>query len=417
MDFVYQKNLLDVRESVFKASGEEHRIKGRISFPEAKELFELSVPVYNLTANIRNAEFGQAVRIFYKDFDAKGRLNGDIKIAGKDKDIDISGNVSVEKASVYNMPFDSGSAVIAYLKREFSLRKVKIARGKSVLTGEGRLSADGKFSYSASSDSFYLKDFVPDRITVPVDAVLMGQSQGRGTFDDPLITVNARFVGGTFKGRNMGGGTISAKIQNRDISVEAAMFNDKMKLKGRGYLDEKLPWNAELSIQPGRYDFIVSSFLKDVPEDLQLNLEGRVEMKGDRKNITASANITHLALLLFGQNFSNDSPINFSVNNKKISLKVLRIKSGSTSFRVQGGLEIGREFDVELDGSSSLSPLKGLSKKIGYLKGEADFVLSVSGKWDRPEINGGMNISNASFGLRDYATYLSSMNVFLFVDG
>jgi hypothetical protein len=144
-DFVYQKNLLDVRESVFKASGEEHRIKGRIAFPEAKELFEFSMPVYNLTAYIRNAEFGKAVRIFYKDFDGEGRLNGDIKIAGKDKEIDISGNVSVEKASAYNIPFDSGSAVIAYLKREFSLRKVKIARGKTVLTGEGRLSADGSF--------------------------------------------------------------------------------------------------------------------------------------------------------------------------------------------------------------------------------------------------------------------------------
>ena len=90
------------------------------------------------------------------------------------------------------------------------------------------------------------------------------------------------------------------------------------------------------------------------------------------------------------------------VDNRKLSFTAFTIKSGTTSFRLQGGMEIGKEYDILLDGSSSLSPLKGLSKKIGYLKGDADFVFSITGKWEKPEINGGMNISNASFGLRDY---------------
>ena len=414
-DFSYEKNLLDIHESVLKSSGEEHIITGKIFFPEAKELFDLSMPVYNLKASLKNAEFGQAVQIFYKDFTAKGRLNADIKIGGKDKNIDISGHAFIEKALLYKIPFDSASLDFSYSNKELSLKKVKITKGKSILTVEGDLSPDKRFSYSASSEKLMMNDIGLDRM--PDDAVLSLNSEGHGTFDNPDITLTAKATGGTFKGRNMGSGTINASIKNREISLNAALFNEKMRLKGNGHLDDKLPWSAELYIQPARYDFIVSSILKDVPEDLQLDLEGRVEMKGDRKHITASANINHLTLSLFGQTFSNNSDIKFLLDNRKLSFTAFTIKSGATSFRLQGGMEIGTGYDILLDGSSSLSPLKGLSKKIGYLKGDANFVFSIAGKWERPEINGGMNISNASFGLRDYPTYISSMNGYLYIDG
>ena len=414
-DFSYEKNLLDIHESVLKSSGEEHLITGKIFFPEAKELFDLSMPVYNLRASLKNAEFGQAVQIFYKDFTAKGQLNADIKIGGKDKNIDISGHAFIEKALLYKIPFDSASLDFSYSNKELSFKKVTITKGKSILTVEGDLSPDKRFSYRASSEKLMMNDIGLDRM--PDDAVLSLQSEGHGTFENPDITLSAKVSGGTFKGKNMGSGTINASIKNRDISLNAALFNEKMRLRGNGHLDDKLPWSAELYIQPARYDFIVSSILKDVPEDLQLDLEGRVEMKGDRKHITASANINHLTLSLFGQTFSNNSDIKFLLDNRKLSFTAFTIKSGATSFRLQGEMEFGTGYDILLDGSSSLSPLKGLSKKIGYLKGDANFVFSITGKWERPEINGGMNISNASFGLRDYPTYISSMNGYLYIDG
>ena len=414
-DFSYEKSLLNVREAVFRSHGEEHTVTGRIRFPEAKELFELARPVYDLKASLRNAEFGKTVQIFYRDFPGTGRMNADVTIGGKDKDISISGKGSAEKASVYSIPFDSGSAVFSYDKSGFSLKQVKILRGKSALIGEGKLSDDKRFSYSASSDKIFLKNTgLPH---MPEDAVISLQTEGRGTFDDPAITLNAKVVGGTLRGINLGGGTISAAIRNRDISLNAALLNERVKVKGTGRLDDKLTWSADVSLQPGRYDFLVSSFLKDVPEDLQLNLDGRIQMKGDRRTISAAADISHLTLSLFGQTFSNDSHIKLLMQDRKLSLTAFTFKSGTTSFRLQGGLELGREYDVLIDGSSSLAPLKGLSNKIGYLKGDADFVFSLRGKWEDPEINGGMTVTNASFGLKDYPSYISAINGYLYIDG
>ncbi len=413
-DFSYEKNLLDIREAVFKAHGEQHVIKGRISFPGAEELFDLGMPVYNLNASLTNAELGGTGRIFYKEFPAKGILNADIKIGGRGEDIDVSGKALIKKASVYEIPFDSASAGFAFRKREFSLKDAKIAKGRSVVTAGGRISLDREFAFSAASDEFFAGD--TGLSYLPEDVVFSFRSDGRGTLDDPSITLDARVVGGTFKGVGIGSGTVKAALRHRQINVDAALFNEKMKLKAGGHLDETLPWSAELIMLPGRYDALISSVLKDVPEDLQLNLEGRVEMKGDRNNIAASANINRLTLSLFGQTFSNDADIKFTVNNRNLSFTAVVIKSGTTSFRLQGGLEIGREYDVVLDGSSSLAPLKTVSKKIGYLNGDAKFVFSLTGKWDKPGIKGGMEVTDASFGLRDYPSYISSINGYLYVD-
>ncbi len=413
-DMSYRKNLLEVREAVFRSSGEEHVIKGRIAFPEAAYLFDLSKPAYDLRASVRNAEFGQAVRIFYKDFIATGKLNGDFRIEGRDTDPDVTGKVSVEKASVYEIPFDSGTTALTYSGRALSLNKVKLVKGGSVVYGEARFLSDGKFTYTAASERFMLKDFGPGRLQE--DIFLSLESSGQGTVDNPSLSFDAKVSGGSFKGQNMGGGTISASIKNRDIAINAELFNERMKIKGNGRFDKTLPWSAEISMQQGRYDFLASSILKDVPEDLQLNLEGSVSLKGDRNNISASLDIGHVTLSLFGQTFANDSRLQVRMDNGKVSIKTFTVKSGSTSFRLHGGMEIGKEYDIFLDGSSSLAPLKGLSKKIGYLKGDADFEFSVTGKWDKPDINGGMNLKNASFGIKDFPSYISSINGYLYID-
>lgn len=412
--FSYEKNLLDIQKAVFSSPNEQHSISGDISFPEANELFDLAMPRFNLSASIRNADFGRALKVVFKDIPARGSIRADMKISGKNKDIDVSGNASIENAAVYNISFDSASLLFSYRGKDFLLKRGTVKKGSSVLTGEALLTHDKKFSYEASSEKILIKDLGLEYM--PDDVVVKLQSHGNGSFENPSINLTAKVIGGSFKGRTIGSGTVEFIVKDRDISLNAALFDEKMTIIGKGYFDDKLPWNAQITFHPGRYDFIVSAILKDVPEDLQLDLSGQVDMKGDRRNITVYATIKHLLLSLFEQTFSNESDIHFSMHNKKISFTALTIKSGSTSFRLKGGLEIGKEYDIFLDGSSALAPLKGLSRKIGYLQGHGDFVITVKGKWDNPDLKGGMNVENASFALRDHPSYIRSINGYLTID-
>ncbi|MEW6162398.1 MAG: translocation/assembly module TamB domain-containing protein [Nitrospirota bacterium] len=413
--FSYNKNLLNVHELLLTPPEEEHRIKGRILFPEAEKPFDFSEPVYEMNATIKNADLREVIKILYRDLSTKGRLNADFRIGGKGEDIEITGNAHIEKAEVYKIPFDSASMAFSYLDKGLSFKKAIIRRGISTLAAEGKISSDEKFYFRASSERILIKDIGLGNI--PEGAFLSIKSEGHGTFEDPTITLNAEMVGGVFKGRSLGSGIIDVAVKNKNILLNASLFDEKVKLTGKGNLNDKLPWTAEADIQPGKYDFILGSILKDVPEDLLLNLKGHVGMKGDRKNITAEAVINHLTLALFDYSFSNDSDIKVQINNRRISFPAFTIRSGGTSlFKLRGGVEIGREYNLLLEGSSSLSPLKGLSKGVEHLTGESNFVFSITGKWEKPEMNGGLSISNASFGLRGYYPRISSINGYASID-
>ncbi|MEW6001848.1 MAG: translocation/assembly module TamB domain-containing protein [Nitrospirota bacterium] len=413
-DFSYNKNLLHVHELSVISPEEEYRLKGKIYFPEAEKPFELSKPVYEMNASLKRAELKKVLDVLYKDLSSTGKLEADFNIRGKDKDIELDGNARIERLEVDKIPLDSVSMAFSYANEELSFRNTLVKRGKSILRAEGRFSSKGEFYYKASSDRILIRDI--GLRDVPVDGLLSIQSEGQGTLDNPVVKMRTRVVESTFKGVPLGLSIIDADIKNRDISLKALLFDEKVKLNGTGLLDEKLPWSAQVEILPGRYDFIFGSILKEVPEDLQFNLRGHADLKGDRRNITATVDIDQMRLTLFGYNFSNDSNIKILVNNKKLSIQPLSLRSDSTSLRLRGSLEIGKEYDLLLDGSSSLSPLKGLSKKISLFRGDADFVFSIEGRWERPEINGGMNIVNGSFGLRDYYQHVSSINGYIYMD-
>ena len=93
------------------------------------------------------------------------------------------------------------------------------------------------------------------------------------------------------------------------------------------------------------------------------------------------------------------------------------MRSGNASFRMRGSMEIGREYNISLEGSSALSALKGFSDKIGALRGDADFALTVAGKWDNPQISGNLNVSNGLFGLKNIHQRVSSINGLFYFEG
>jgi hypothetical protein len=414
-DLSYNKNLLNIHELLFTSPGEEHLLKGKIKFPEAKELFEFSKAIYEINASIKNADLERIIQIFEKDLPISGRMNADFKIGGKGKDIEITGNSRLEDTVIYKIPVGSASTSFSYINKELSFKNVMVKQGTSVITAEGRVSPDDKFSFRVSSDKILFKDLGLKK--APENASISIQSEGQGTFQAPAITLNGKVYGGIFQEKSLGNGTIYITIKNRDISLKTSLFDENVNLTGKGNLRDPFPWTAELNIKSGRYDFLLGLFVKKVPEEMLFNLGGNVAMRGDRKTISALADIDHLSIVLFGNTFSSESNFTMQINNRKLSFPAFTLKNGNTSFvRMQGGLEIGKEYDIHLEGRSSLSPLKVLSEKVDLLTGEADFAFSLIGKWEDPDIRGDVKISNGSFQLKGNYPRIFSINGHAYVD-
>jgi hypothetical protein len=413
-DVSYRKNLLEIRDLAAEGGGAAARARGDVYFKNAKELFDLAGAVYKVDATMKNADLERFARIFYPEFRGTGRVGGVVKVRGSEDDPKLSGDGRVEKAVIYGVPFDHATFGWSYAARRLNFDKMKIVRGNSVISADAGLEASGSFFYKASADRILLSDILGRELRG--EAVFSLKSEGRGTFDNPAASLTAHMKEGRLGERPIHGGVIAASVKDKNISFSAVLLDDNIRIAGKGRLEKDIPWEAEADVQTGRYDAIISALLKDVPEDLLLSLHGKVLLHGDKEHIFASSTINQVTLSMYGYTFTNDEEIKFNLSDRRLTLNKVMLRSGNTSLRIEGNLELGREYNLVVEGNSSLAPLKSLSKKIGFLRGEGDFVLAVTGNWDTPEINGGVTVTNGAIALKEYSYRLSSLSGYLYMD-
>ena len=194
-----------------------------------------------------------------------------------------------------------------YAASRIDFTRMTVRQGESVVRGDLTIYPDETFSYKASSDRIRLSDIIQRPLQGEVIASLT--SEGRGTFDNPTITIDARMIDGTLKGKQIGKGVITASLKDKEFTAKAKLINDRITISAKGRTDGIMPWEASADFQTGRYDFLITSVLKDIPEDLILNLNGSVSLQGTRNHVAGSASIRHVVLSMYGYSFSNEEEI------------------------------------------------------------------------------------------------------------
>lgn len=421
----YRKNLLVVKNISAFSSNEKYTASGYVYFRKARELFELKEPDYDLNISVKNIDINALSGTFYEGPPIAGTLSADFRLYGKPEDIRASGDVHAEKLLLYDTyRADSADGTVSYAKKEFSFSSLLLKKGGSSLNAAGMISLDKRFAFNAQGRQIKIIDIVPEKFKVKdykskiIEAILLTDVniKGKGTFEDPDIEINSSINGGNYKGHSVGKGFVKVRVVNKHAEIDASLLDGKMGIKGSAYLTGRLPWSASIDMQPARYDFIIASFLKESPEDLLLNLTGSIKAYGDRDHINAIATIKRAHLYLYGIGFTNNSDIVARLDGRKLSIGTLSMKGDTTEFKLSGNMTIGKNYDLLLEGSSSLAPLKAMSRTIDVIKGNASFVFSVSGDWDKPKINGGMNVGNGTLGFKDINYRLTSISAYLYVD-
>jgi translocation and assembly module TamB len=432
-EMVYRKNLLTVKNITALSAKEEYRASGNIYFKKARELFEVREPDYDLNISARNVDIKAISDTFQDAPPFAGSMDVDFRLYGKPHDIRASGNVYAKRLSLQDLQdrfsVDSADGNVSYSKREFSFSSLRIKRGTSTLNVNGILTLDKRFSFSAQGQNIKAVDIIPDdsngssslsrlKSSKILETILLTDTdiKGEGTFKNPKIELKSSINGGSYKGHSIGKGMLKGILIDEHADIAAEFLNGRMSIKGNADLTEKLPWSATVELQTARYDFIAAGFLKDIPDDLLLNLTGNIKAYGDKDHINAIATINRVHLYLYGIGFTNNSDIIARLEDRKLSIGALSMKGDTTEFKLSGSMTIGKGYDLLLEGSSSLSPLKAISKTIDVIRGNASFVFSVSGDWEKPKINGGMDVSNGTLGFRDISYRLTSIAAYLYID-
>ncbi|KAB2822879.1 MAG: hypothetical protein F9K51_07940, partial [Candidatus Dadabacteria bacterium] len=295
---VYRKNLLEVSDlaaTFSDASGGRTvtTLRGLIRFPDARDIFDFRGPRYELRATVADVELDRAIRFVYRGqlpVSSKGRLDTEFTIIGPGPKPAYAGTLRTRALQVNGYPLDSAQAAFSYdAIGGLSFRSGVLKRGDSSLGIEGTVLPDDRFHFLASGSNINLRDVVPRAF--PADARLAVRAEGNGTFSDPDITLVGTLSSGSFRKIEVGRGTFRAKVRGRTLDISATLLEERVIFSGVAELTGDMPWRARLELKTGRYDFLIGSILRDVPEDLLMNIRGQAELSGDRNRFAATASV------------------------------------------------------------------------------------------------------------------------------
>jgi translocation and assembly module TamB len=411
----YRKKILRIISASAEAGPQKASATGTVEFPDAEWLLDLDSSIYNINVSLEKSEMGGLFNIFGIDAPLEGTLDSGLDITGNGLHPVYSGSMSIKDAVVYNRPVAQSSFRFAFGPGWLELKDAVFRQGDSAIALDGGLGKDRSFYLTVKSERTMISDLFPD--IVPLDYAMKLRAEGQGKLDEPHLTLMAELTEGRLKGDSIGGGKLNVSLEGDTVEFNSRLLDGNLALEGSGSLEGEMPWSAELQIAAGRYDSLVSPFMKKPPDDFMFSMGGRALMSGTRGQLNAKALFDGLKFNMFGQSFSNESEITLQLDGGKLSVPELVLKSGSTALKVNGNVDLYSSYDIVIEGRSSLSPLMAVSENIDVLRGDAEYVFGISGEWAKPVVNGGLSVSNGTLALRNNPQRLTEINGYVYVYG
>jgi translocation and assembly module TamB len=311
--------------------------------------------------------------------------------------------------------------------KTLNLNNMAIRRGSSYVRGGLAVSSGGRIESRSLSLSLSSDD-------IPWEAPLPFQLDGRIVVRGTLSSPEGEF-GGIIKSydlRSMGRllnsrltdynrelketGRIHILLMKEELTIDAELFDDRLKLSGLLGFTDNLPWHASVEIRKGEYKEFILPFLIRHPDDLSLVLNGAIQIKGTSSSISGIATLRRLQATLYGQRFINTEDIILEVTGRTINLKSLDIKTGIATLGAFGTYDFKEGYDLTAYGKNELRYLEAFIPGINNLEGTSEFVISITGPRDNPLINGILYVEDTTVSLKDLPNRIYSIEGLLYID-
>lgn len=383
---------------------------GLIEFREAEGFFSFKSPHFIASVSLQNAGIKQFVDLFSEDIPVEGIASGAITFEGDTKEFTGTGDLVITDAVVYEQDIAKAEFKTTFGPDRINIHSLNVYHGESNIAAEGTVFYDGKFDFTLSSENVDTCDInMIENHPLGVRFSSLKMS-GAGSIKNPDIKFSGHIIESYLNEKEIGTGNIEGTFKDRNLQFKGAFVDGLLLTDARASFSEKTIWNADIDIKRGRYDFLLSGLIDKVPDDSTLSLKGSLTLRSQGGEHSIQLRFSHLSLGVGEYDLINDNDIVIEIVNRELFIKSLSLTGNSADVNASGSVKFNESYDVKLIGNMDISFLSSLSEKIGSLKGHGDYSLNIVGKWDLPEINGEINIKDATAVLTDLTYKIGPMN-------
>lgn len=354
------------------ATEEEHRLSGSIRFENSKELFDFSAPSFNLRLQLKNM-----------------RLKSLIPESGLKDEIRVDGEVKFRGDN---------------LSQGF---EIKLRRLNSRLDGSLALKRWKEYEYEVYSS---IKPADLGLLNTGVlDTAFRIRAKGNGSLPEinGFLSIHSDEV--RLNGRPLGLIKLDGVIERNVFAVAGSLFDGLLTLKAQGNISP-LNYRGEIEFRDASYKSLFQAFIKDAPEDINLDLKGILKIERKDKLLSGALYFERFIISGLGHELRNKEPVQVELKNNRLMIRSLSMVNEGATVAVSGVVNMGEAYDLELKGSTYLWPFKRFSRSIKTIKGKVDFGIMISGKWDSPQFSGDIALKDGTLSIEDIPYQVTEVN-------
>ncbi|MEW6410630.1 MAG: translocation/assembly module TamB domain-containing protein [Nitrospirota bacterium] len=399
----YTRGIIKVHRLTLKQGEGVYSFNGDIDLRSKDGKLSFAQPRFNATVKMNNCDPVAVVMIVYKGLPIHTSVDGQFNFKGGFKDFEGKGTLSLRGGEAYGQGFDRATISVVLKTKEIEFPSVMVFRENRALKAKGRMGFNEQFDAEVQADRVKLSDIDAVKKNLRFDSAFSLSISGRGSFDSPVISGKTVISKLTHKKRDFGGGLLEWHIEKKRLNVILSLLDKGIRGDIEMQFIQQLPWKASVVMNKARLDPFINEFSKTdgVPQKSKdffgVLVTGKIDANGyalDMKTMSLMAEITSLSSDIYGYRVINDGPITFNMKGGNLRIGLFRLKGEGTSLDVDGWVKVTEGYNLNLNGGAELVLLRLFSSEIEQISGSAQIAVAISGKWENPDIQGGVIIQN-----------------------
>ena len=397
-------------------------------------------------ANLRNLPIERMLVLAKRnDIPARGNLSGTAHVTGTMTNPEGTVDLDLANAVVYEERLDHVRAKVSYLAQRVDIPMLEVISGPSRIDLSGRFDhpagdlKTGDVQFRVNSSRIELARIRNvQKLRPGLGGVFQISASGAAALQDGTpqvrdLTADIGATGVSAQGRNFGDLTLRASTAGGRTSFTFDSDLAEASIRGRGdaQLSGDYPLTAELTfnnvawtrIQPLLGPTTGQPPAFDARTDGQITISGPIKKTDQLRGSVRVAKLELVTLSRPGDNtrsitIANEGPIAATLDRGTVRIDSAHMVGPQTDLNAAGTVSLlqTQPVDLNLSAKTDLGILQNLNRDI-YSSGGITFGATVKGTLKKPDVNGKLELQNASINHVDFPNGLSNANGVVILSG
>lgn len=401
------------------------------------------------SASINNLPIEQVLAIAdRKDIPAKGNLTATAQVSGTLDSPQLTADINLTKAVLYDEPLDRVQGRIAYNNLKVDVSGLEVVEGPSQIQATASFEhpkgdfEEGRLSFHVASNQIQLgnvhivqqqKPGLKGTLNLNADGAGTLQKLPKGSTAPPILfsslNANVGARGLEVNKKALGDLTLKAETRGSDLhfNLDSDLGHSSIHGQGQARLQGDYPVTAQVSFSnltySGLLPLIGSASMGTAP-NFDALAEGQMTISGPATKpdqLGGTLTVSKLVVTAAPRgtpgtaakqlSVQNQGPVVVALNKQVLSVKSAHITGPSTDLNVTGTVALNDKapLNLQVAANTDLKMLGDFDRDI-YAAGSIALQVAIRGTFSQPLVNGQLKLQNASLNMVDLPNGISNAN-------